>query len=221
MGGFRRRQIAVVVLLSATSIVAIQSCATVEVPLLDVSVLPGALPFWRAAAGGGFVTVNTAVEPGAVAVWNAPPTTPTTYAIFDNNGEGNKHEKRYDLKKYSDAYYSLVLSKDPGNTSRTKWELLEWRQVNGKRVSEVHRSGHLWQCESYAHAPTSREVGFKDCDVPIPYDPSEGAPTPIASTEYGAIARFASSLRSEDSDLTVQSAPIWISCTTGCCSLGQ
>ncbi len=221
MGGFRRRKTAVVVLVSATVIAAIQSCATVEVPLLDVSMLPGALPFWRDAAGGGFVTVNTAVQAGPLAVWNAPPATPTTYAIFDNNGELSKHEKRYDLKKNSNAYYSLVLSKDQGTTSRTKWELLEWRQVNGKKVSAVHRSGHLWQCEQYLHTPTSREVGFKDCPAPIPYDPSEGAPNPIALSEYGAIARFASSIKSEDVDFTIQNGPIWISCTTGCCSLGQ
>jgi hypothetical protein len=180
---------------------------------------PGALPFWRDAAGGGYVTVYAAARPGAIAAYDTPPTAPTVYAVFNNNGEHGKHEKRYDFKKKTDAFYYLILSRDPDPSStQTKWEL--WEKTKTNKDSTLHLSGHLWQCESYHDVAPSREVGFKDCQRKIPYNPSETAGGRITSSEYGALARFAS-LRSEESDLTLLNAPIWISCTTGCCSLGQ
>jgi hypothetical protein len=212
MGGFRRRKSAVVVLVSATLIAGIQSCTTLGAPLLDVTVLARAQSFPREAAGGGLVTVNTAALSGPLADWNKPPAAPTTYAFLSNNGENGKREKRYDLKTKFEAYYELVLSTDPGST-QTKWELFE---VKGPNDRKPHGSGHLWQCEAYAHTPTYGEVGFKDCPEPIPYDYP-----PAVALRQPSFARFASSVETEDAGLTVQNAPIWISCTTGCCSLGR
>jgi hypothetical protein len=217
MGGNPGRKTAVVLLLSAALIAGIQSCATLGTPLFDVAGLPLAQPFWRAAAGGGLVTVNTAVQPGSVVSWNSPPAAATTYALIDNNGENNKREKRYDLRKNTEAYYSLVLSADP-NSTRTRWQIFE---VTGKKDSTLHRSGHLWPCDNYEHMPKTREFGFRDCTVPIPYDPRETNSTGAAAMEPGGLFHFASSIKSEDSELLIQDAPVWISCTTGCCSLGQ
>jgi hypothetical protein len=217
MGGNPRRKTAVVLLVSATMIAAIQSCATVGAPLFDVAGLPLAQPFWRDASGGGLVTVNTAVRPGPVPDWKTPPAGATTYAFLDNSGENNRQEKRYKLRKSTVAYYSLVLSADPSST-RTRWQLYE---VTSKNDSTLHRSGHLWPCDNYEHKPTYREVGFRDCGAPVPYDPTETNSSAAASMEHRGLFHFASSIKSEDSELAAQNAPVWISCTTGCCSLGQ
>lgn len=218
MGGSTRRQNAVVVIVSAVLVAGSQGCATVDpvptptTPRLDVSLLPGARSWRREAVGGGIVTVNIAPVPGTIADWDTPPAVDTVYAHLDNNGEGNKHEKRYDLKKKDDARYELVLSGD--GSGRTKWELIEVARLTLARTR--HRSGHLWRCHD-EHVATDRQIGFReDCTLPVEYDDE------IASTEQsGLLARFASHLMSGDAALDIERSAIWISCNTGCCSLGK
>lgn len=216
MGGSTRRQNAVVVIVSAVLVAGSQGCATVDpvptptTPRYDVSLLPGARSWLREAQGGGFVTVNTAATSGAIADWDTPPTSTTVYAHIDNNGEGNKREKRYQLKKKDDARYQLELSDD--GSGRTKWELIEVASFTLVRTR--HRSGHLWRCHE-EHVAADRQIGFRECTLPVEYDDG------IAATEQsGFLAKFASHLISGDAALDPRAA-IWISCNTGCCSLGR
>lgn len=218
MGGSTRRQNAVFVIVSAVLVAGSQGCTPVRDPVpyppsrLDVSLLPGARSWRREAQGGGFVTVNTASIPGTIADWDTPPAVDTVYALIDNNGEGNKREKRYQLKKKDDARYELVLSGD--GSGRTKWELIEVSNFTLARTR--HRSGHLWRCHD-EHVAAGRQVGFReDCTLPVEYNDE------IAATEHsGFLARFASDLMSGEAALDIERSAIWISCNTGCCSLGR
>lgn len=219
MGGSTRRQNAVLVIVSAVFVAGSQGCTGVRDPVpypvsrADVSLLPGARSWRRAAEGGGIVTVNTAPTSGTIADWDTPPAVATVYALLDNNGEDGKLEKRYQLKKKDDAHYRLVLSRDPTST-QTKWELVEVSNLT--LTLTRHRSGHLWRCHN-EHAATVRRIGFReDCTLPVEYDDE------IASTEKsGLLARFASHSMSGDAALDIERSAIWISCNTGCCSLGR
>ena len=219
MGGSTRRQNAVVVIVLAVLIAGSQGCTTVPDPVpypapsLDVSLLPGARSWQREAEGGGLVTVNTAPTSGTLAVWNAPPPVPTVYALLENNGENNKREQRYKLKKKDDVRYRLVLSRDPSST-RTKWELIEVSLLT--LIPTAHRSGHLWQCDE-EHVPPGRDIGFKYCTLPVEYNDDETA----AIEQPGFPARFASHSIPGGAAPPIERAPIWISCNTGCCSLGR
>ena len=217
MGGSTRRQNAVVVIVSAVLVAGSQGCATVDpvptptTPRFEVSALPGARKWTREAQGGGFVTVNMAATSGSLADWDGPPAVPNVYALIDN--DSTKREKRYQLKKKDEVRYELELSND--GSGRTKWELIE--VANFTLVRTRHRSGHLWRCHD-EHLAAAREIGFRaaDCTYPVEYDDG------IAATEQsGFLARFASHLIPGDAADLIERAPIWISCNTGCCSLGR
>jgi hypothetical protein len=149
---------------------------------------------------------------------------PTTIAWFSNYGERGKREKRYGWKPDSQAQYDLVLSND--GSERTKWTLNETNSTTKARTPV--RTGHLWVCEEY-HPSYSREVGFKDCPRRVvPYDAAEVGLTPVRNR----VASFASHITSlasyvkgteEEANETMaaQDGPIWISCTSGCCTLGR
>lgn len=218
MGGYTRRQNAVFVIVSAVLVAGMQGCSPAVDPApypalrLDIGLIPGVRSWRREAVGGGFVTVNTAPSTGSLADWDTPPAAATVYAFLNNDGENNKRERRYDLKKKDDVHYEVLLSND--GSGRTKWELVEVANFGLTRTS--HRSGHLWRCED-EHAAAGRQVGFRDCTLPVEYNSGE-----IASTEQsGFLARFASHVISGDPAFTPERAAIWISCNTGCCSLGR
>ena len=217
MGGSTGRQNAVFVVVSAVLVAGSQGCTAVRDPVpypvlrVDVGLIPGARTWRREAVGGGFVTVNTLPSSGSLADWDTPPAVPTVYALLDNNGEDNKREKRYELKKKDDVRYELVLSGD--GSGRTKWELIEVAHFTLTRTP--HRQGHLWRCDE-EHVAAGRQIGFRYCTLPVEYNTGE-----IAATEpAGFLAKFASHLISGDAALDPRAA-IWISCNTGCCSLGR
>lgn len=183
-------------------------------PLVDGVVALG--QFQREAREGGFVTVDVGVVPGALPETNMSGP-PTTVAWFSNEGEGGKHEKRYGWKPNTEAEYDLVLSND--GSGRTRWTMNEINRATRGRTA-VH-SGHLWTCEPDWH-PTAgkREVGFKDCPQRIQYDSSEVALNP----DPRRLATFASYIppdRTGNEETLTVSHPIWISCTSGCCTLGR
>jgi hypothetical protein len=167
----------------------------------------------RVAAGGGLVTVDVTVLSGSGSIpsWSVPPSDPDTIAVFSNHAEGGKREKRYDLKRSDTASYKLVLSND--GSGKTKWTMLE---VVGATMT-LHRSGHLWPCDSVPHpdsVPRRRDVGFKDCTIAVTYNPIETALAPFAKVI------FASYLMPPREAPPPEDAAAWISCTSGCCSLG-
>ena len=164
--------------------------------------------FRRAAKGGGYVTLDVTIRPGAVPDWNIPPRVPDTIAFISNRGEGGKNEKRYDLKPSSIAQYVLVLSRDPSPSVGNLWSLYERGQT------KPHRTGHVAPCEAY-HPPYPRDLGFRDCVLPVKYDPRETAfQLPPASVI------FASYVMQGHQGLPPEDAAVWISCNSGCCSLG-
>jgi hypothetical protein len=164
----------------------------------------------RDAKGGGYVTVDIAVLPGPLPVWNSPPASAQTIGWLSNRGEAGKREKRYDLKPDRDTVYQLEISADPPST-RTKWTLYE---LHG-RSKVTHRSGHLWECDGQPHPVFLRDINFRDCLAPVTYDPAESALVSPRS-QY-----FLASYSEPTSETTSMLAtPVWISCTSGCCSLG-
>jgi hypothetical protein len=165
--------------------------------------------FQREAKGSGFVTVDVAVLPGPLPAWNVPPGSPQVIGWFSNRGEGGKHEKRYDFKPNRDTVYELELSND--STSRTKWTIYERHGA----TRTVHRSGHLWVCDATMHGSVGRAIGFYDCMAPVTYNPSELSALAPASPYF-----FASFVKPDEKAELLLSAAAWISCTTGCCSLG-
>src|SRR5947207_2038708 len=176
-------------------------------PVGDIQIAP-AKSWPRDAAGGGLVTVDVTTLPGPMPSWNVPPVTPDTIGLLSNHGEGGKHEKRYDLKPNATATYKLVLSND--GTAKTKWTLYE--KVGGSLSS--HRSGHLWACDTAYHAPLLRAVGFRDCSLTVTYDSLETAlATPLRNIKF---ASYLMPLL----NAPTKAAAIWISCNSGCCSLG-
>ncbi len=168
----------------------------------------------REALGGGYVTVDMGVIPGPLPDTNMIGS-PTIVAWFSNRGEGGKREKRYDLKPRSDAEYELVLSSD--GSGRTKWTMNEINRAT--LVKTAFHSGHLWTCDPTDHSALSRAVGFKDCTRAIDYD----SYSPGGVQERHRMIVFASNndVGSEDEDRMSASAPIWISCSSGCCTLGR
>jgi hypothetical protein len=166
----------------------------------------------REAEGGGFVTVDISVFSGVTQPDTAMPAGSDSLNIarFSNRGEGGKREKRYDWKPRDSASYLLVLS--PGASGRTKWTMIEVDSVGGGR--RVHRTGYLRTCEGKRHIWPTRSAGFKDCDLTVPYDPLE-----IAAVNSTELVQFASYIG--DREFPPQDAPAWISCNSGCCSLGQ
>jgi hypothetical protein len=167
--------------------------------------------FWRAAKGGGYVTLDVTIRPGEIPEWNIPPRFPDTIAFITNRGEGGKNEKRYDLKPSSTARYVLVLSRDPSPSIATQWSLYELGQT------KPHRTGHLAPCETY-HPAIARDLAFRDCVLPVKYDPLETA----FQLPTGSVI-FASYLLPDKEPLVptdATDAAAWISCNSGCCSLG-
>lgn len=200
----------------AAMIVVLKACTPLTMaprPILDGVV--GVSQFQREAQEGGLVTVDAGVLPGPLPDLNMTGP-PTTLAWFSNEGADGKHEKRYGWKPRSDAEYELVLSND--GSGRTKWTMNEINRATRARAS-IH-SGHLWACEDY-HAPAAREVGFRDCPRTVPYD-SAGLRSSRASEQVVSFASYlkGSETRSEEA-LSPQNAPIWISCTSGCCTMGR
>jgi hypothetical protein len=166
--------------------------------------------FQREAKGGGFVTVDVALKPGGVPSWSSPPVSPDTIGWFSNRGEGGKHEKRYDFKSAPDTVYQLVTSYD--GSGRTKWTIYELQGL----AHTVFKSGHLWPCDSFPHTVYLRDMGFKSCGLPVTYPESELAFTSAPSHYF-----LASFVRTDSDDEELLLSPAaWISCTTGCCSLG-
>ena len=162
------------------------------------------------------MTVDAGVFPGALPETNMSGP-PTTVAWFSNEGQGGKHEKMYGWKPNTDAEYELVLSND--GSGRTKWTMNEINRVTRGRTAA--RSGHLWTCDGMYHMTAGlREVGFKECIPGIPYDSAEAR----SNSDNGHLARFASyTMPSEAGNLEAFTVvgPIWISCTSGCCTLGR
>jgi hypothetical protein len=162
------------------------------------------------------VTVDVAVKPGKVPSWSTPPGSPDTIGWYRNRGEGGKHEKRYDFKSYPDTVYELVLSNDM--SGRTKWTIYE---RHGLVASAFYRSGHLWACDSVPHPPVFfRDIGFKHCGLPVTYDPSELAAISPSPGHFLASYIKPGDIKPDDDALEFLSPAAWISCTTGCCSLG-
>ena len=167
--------------------------------------------FLRVASDGGFVTVYAGVVPGSLPDTNMTGP-PTTVAWFSNVGERGQHEKRYDWRPNSQAQYDLVLSND--GSGRTKWTMNE---INlSTRVQTPVRSGHLFACDTKDHSYTARAVGFKDCARAIRYDPRELGLNQVGIHQ----ARFASYIKGLETEADEATGPVWISCTSGCCTLG-
>ena len=203
--------------IGAAALVELHACATPMTlpprPLLEGVV--GVEQFQRDAREGGVVTVDAGVIPGALPDTNMSGP-PVTVAWFSNEGAGGRHEKRYGWKPNSEAEYDLVLSND--GSDRTKWTMNEINRSTG--ASTPVRSGHLWGCDVYHPASTRRQVEFRVCPQPVQYDPSEVTLNP----DGGRVASFASYiLRPEagNEDALTVLGPVWISCTSGCCTLGR
>jgi hypothetical protein len=204
-------------------IAAIKACTPVTVaprPLVEGVV--GISEFPREALGGGLVTVYAGVLPGPLPDTNMTGP-PTIVAWFANKGEGGRHERRYDWKPDSLAQYDLVLSND--GSGRTKWTMNEIDSATRKRTPV--RSGRLWACEMHPPFYTSRAVGFRDCARAVRYDPIEFRLNTVKTQPVslaGYITSFAtyikgSETRSEEK-MSAENGPVWISCTSGCCTLG-
>lgn len=170
----------------------------------------------REAEGGGRVTVDYGVVPGAMPESTMSAGPEISVAWFSNRGEGGKKEKRYGWKPRTQAEYELVLSHD--GSGRTKWTMREHSRLGGRPSWVAVRSGHLRPCTPGPdHPPTTyRDVDFRDCQPGIPYDPAE-----TASSIASAIVRFAAHTTDGDGGFPPENAPGWISCDGGCCSLGQ
>lgn len=174
-----------------------------------------AKPYQREAQGGGYVTVDVTIFAGPLPDSNMAAGPPTLIARFSNKGgdgvDGNKKEKRYGWKPKHEAVYDLVL--EPGTAGRTKWIMYERR---GPDAPTVYRTGSLAPCERYPHESRVRDVAFKDCPVPVRYDPTET----VAVMPRDVVVRFASDLDGGEMKQPWAIAPAWISCNSGCCSLG-
>ena len=214
----RRGRIGGVALAGAAVMAELNACAapmTLTPPPLVEGVI-AVSKFQREAVGGGVVTVDAGVIPGALPETNMSGP-PTTVAWFSNEGEGGKREKRYGWKPNSQAEYELVLSND--GSGRTKWTMNEINRASRGRVPV--RTGHLWVCDDRYHATVGlREIGFKECTPGIPYDPTEDA----SNSGSGLPVRFASyraPAETSDGEILTVSRPVWISCNSGCCTLGR
>lgn len=192
------------------------------VPVTSVSTAPrpivegviGVSEVSREAQGGGFVTVYVGVVPGPL-----PDTSmtgpPTTVAWFSNVGEGGKHERRYDWKPSSQAQYEVVLSRD--SSDRTRWTRWTMNEINAAtKVRTPVRTGRLWACDREPPSYTARVVRFKDCTQRVQYDPRELT----LHTMGNQLASFASYIKGGGSEVDEANGPVWISCTSGCCTLG-
>jgi hypothetical protein len=205
-------------------IAATKACKPVTIaPRPIVAGVVGVSEFRREARDSGlFVTVYAGVMPGPLPDTNMTGP-PTTVAWFSNQGERGEHERRYDWKPNSQAQYDLVLSND--GSGRTKWTMNEINSVTGVRTPV--RSGRLWVCDTKYHASTAREVGFRDCARAVRYDPIEFRLNTVKTQPMslaGYITSFAtyikgSETRSEER-MSPENGPVWISCTSGCCTLG-
>jgi hypothetical protein len=207
-----------VVVVGAVLTAALNAC-TAPMTLTPPPLLDGVVAltqFQRDAREGGTVTVDAGVVPGALPDTNMAGA-PITVAWFSNEGEGGKHEKRYGWKPNSEAEYDLVLSND--GSGRTKWTMNEINRATRGRTA-VH-SGHLWACEPDWH-PTAgkREVGFKDCPQRIQYDSSEVGLNPD-TRELATFASYIPAREAGNEEALTVTRPVWISCTSGCCTLGR
>ena len=171
----------------------------------------------REARDGGFVTVYYGVVPGPL-----PDTSmtgpPTTVAWFSNVGEGGKNERRYDWKPSTQAQYELVLSTDSSGGPRwTRWTRWTMNEINATtRVRTPFRTGRLWTCDRDPHSSTARAVRFKDCTQRVQYDPRELS----LHTMGNQLTTFASYIKGGETETDEANGPVWISCTSGCCTLG-
>jgi hypothetical protein len=207
-----------VAVIGAVVVAALNGCAApvtlTPPPLVDGVLAQG--QFQREAREGGFVTVDAGVVPGALPETNMSGP-PFTVAWFSNEGEGGKHEKLYGWKPNTQAEYDLVLSDD--GSGRTKWTMNEINRITKGRTAV--RSGHLWTCEPDWHPIAGkREVGFKDCPQRIQYDSSDLS----LNSDPKKVAAFASYIPPRESgseEALAVSPPVWISCTSGCCTLGR
>jgi|GEM_PF-3310315 hypothetical protein len=194
----------------------LKACTPVTVaPRPVVEGVVGVSEFPRDALEGGRVTVFGGVVPGPLPDTNmAGP--PTTVAWFSNLGEEGKHERRYGLKPNSQAQYEIVLSSD--GSGRTKWTMNEINPATKVRTS--FRSGRVWACEDYHRPAAAREVGFRDCPRRVPYDSTERRSISIGNQ----LTSFANYIKGgetgSETRLSAEDGPIWISCTSGCCTLG-
>jgi hypothetical protein len=204
-----------IALVGTVMIGVLKACTPMTVaPRPIVEGVVGVSEFPREARGGGFVTVYAGVVPGPLPDTNmAGP--PITVAWFSNLGEGGRHERRYDWKPNSQAQYELVLSND--SSGRTKWTMNEIDLATKAR--KPVRTGRLWACDTVYHSYT-RAVAFKDCTRRVRYDPVELSMNPLGNR----LASFASYVKGGDTGsettLSAENGPIWISCTSGCCTLG-
>jgi hypothetical protein len=214
----RLGRIGVVAVIGAVVMSELHGCAA-PMTLTPPPLVEGVVPlgqFQREAREGGSVTVDAGIVPGALPETNMSGP-PITVAWFSNEGEGGKHEKRYGWKPNTQAEYDLVLSND--GSGRTKWTMNEINRATKGRTP-VH-SGHLWECDSVPH-PTAgkREVGFKDCAEQVQYDPSEVGSSPD-TRELATFASYIPAGETGNEETLTVSRPVWISCTSGCCTLGR
>jgi hypothetical protein len=195
--------------------VPVTSVATAPRPIVEGVI--GVSSISREAQGGGFVTVYFGMVPGPL-----PDTSmtgpPTTVAWFSNVGEGGKHERRYDWKPSSQAQYELVLSTDSSGGPRwTRWTRWTMNEINATtRVRTPFRTGRLWACDTEPHSYTARAVRFKDCTRRVQYDPRELS----LHTTGNQLPTFASYIEGGETEIDEANGPGWISCTSGCCTLG-
>lgn len=202
-----------IAVIGTAMIAVLRACVTpvTIAPRPIVAGVVGVSEFRREARGGGFVTVYTGVLPGPLPDTNMTGP-PITVAWFSNQGEGGKHERRYDWKPNSQAQYDLVLSND--SSGRTKWTMNEIDSAT--RMRTPVRSGHLWACDKEPHSYTMRMVRFKDCDRQVRYDPRELSLNPLGNQ----LTSFASYIKGSETGIDEANGPVWISCTSGCCTLG-
>jgi hypothetical protein len=210
VGGIAVGTVIIVVLNACNPPPPVPTRPTIE-PRPAIEGVVGISHFLRVAQDGGFVTVYGGVLPGPLPDTNMTGP-PITVAWFSNVGERGQHERRYDWRPNSQAQYDLVLSND--GSGRTKWTMNE---INlSTRVRTPVRTGRLWACDTVDHSYTARAVGFKDCPRTVHYDPRELGLNPMGN-RLSSFANYVEGLATEVDEAT---GPVWISCTSGCCTLG-
>jgi hypothetical protein len=167
----------------------------------------------RDAEGGGLVTVDFGVIPGPVPKLENMSGHASTVAWFSNRGEGGKREARYGWKPRDSAHYELVVL--PVANGRTRWVMIEVNRQTGDRAR--HNAGQLWRCEKY-HPSSIRQAGFRDCEKPVTsISAAAESFRPLAS----GLVVFASVFSPGEENVQSRTAPGWIACDYGCCSLNQ
>jgi hypothetical protein len=140
---------------------------------------------------------------------NKPPTKDRLVALVTNDGQYS--EAMYKMKPSSEAIYFVRL-KGGNGSSQSEWRLVEFGLEEGK-VDHNFAKGKIIECDT--HKPNESAVGFKNCGR---IKPSSAA----KSMSWFASATIILS-RLVGGNADAQARPyddaLWISCTSGCCSL--